>query len=115
MHVGAWTGRDASAEKAGQQQELQQQQGAKRGAAHRLQAPRQQHRQEDHRDEDRNRQQLREIALSPAGETRGQDRQVAGDVSGEQPVEAEEADDVRASCRDAQHDQERLNRARIVD
>jgi hypothetical protein len=40
---------------------------------------------------------------------RDQDDQVAGDVSSEQPVEAEKADDVCASGSNAQDDQQRLD------
>src|SRR5580704_11425487 len=46
---------------------------------------------------------------------RGEDDQVAGDVCGEQSVEAEKADDVGASGNDAQHDQQALDGARVTD
>jgi hypothetical protein len=41
--------------------------------------------------------------------------QVAGDVRDEQAIQAEEADDIRASCDQAEHGWEQLQAERVID
>jgi hypothetical protein len=53
--------------------------------------------------------------LVAGDELGGEDDEIAGDVGREQAAKPEEADDVHASCNDAQHKRQQLLAKRIGD